>query len=101
MKLLYTNENRFLVYNIYNIVENSGIGVVLKNEYAGGAVGEIPPFESWLELWVVDEADYAKALRIIESSSSPENAREWVCRNCGEKNDASFEVCWNCQLEHL
>ena len=35
MKLIYTHENSFLVSNIKNIVENQGLSVFLKNEYAG------------------------------------------------------------------
>ncbi|MDQ7072910.1 MAG: DUF2007 domain-containing protein [Gammaproteobacteria bacterium] len=34
MKLLYTRENRYLVYNIQNVIENHGITTLLKNEYA-------------------------------------------------------------------
>lgn len=48
MKLIYTNENRFLVSNMKNIVENAGIEVTLKNEFAFGGVGDLSPFECWL-----------------------------------------------------
>ncbi|MFT7414439.1 MAG: hypothetical protein ACI9FO_001098, partial [Methylophagaceae bacterium] len=41
MKLLYTNENRYLVHNIQNLVENSGIAIMLKNEFAAGAAGDL------------------------------------------------------------
>lgn len=29
--------------------------------------------------------------------SSP--ASEWICPQCSESNDSSFEICWNCQHE--
>ncbi|MDE1463720.1 DUF2007 domain-containing protein [Spartinivicinus poritis] len=100
MKLIYTNENRFLVSNAKNLVENSGIAVTLKNEYAAGGMGDLSPLDTWLELWVVDDSDYEKAVQVIESSLSSVDSEEWNCNNCNEKNDASFEFCWSCQTEH-
>jgi len=47
MKLLYTNENRLLVNNVLNLVENAGIAISLKNEFAGGAAGLLVPHETW------------------------------------------------------
>lgn len=99
MKMVYTNENRFLVANAQNIIEAQGINTVLKNEFAQGAIGEVSAFDSWLEVWVINDADYEPAFDIIENSLSNVNSAEWTCGNCNEKNDASFEVCWNCQKE--
>jgi len=99
VKLIYTNENRFLVGNARNIVENSGIAVTLKNEYAAGGIGELSPFDSWPELWVLDDSDYEAAVRLIASVTDPKSREQWVCNNCAETNDASFEFCWNCRSE--
>jgi hypothetical protein len=99
MKLVFTQENRFLVNNARNIVESAGIKTVLRNEYASGAAGDLSPFDAWLELWVVNDADYPEAMKIIETMSSANNAEEWTCARCGEKNDSSFDVCWQCQSE--
>jgi putative signal transducing protein len=96
MKLLYTAENRFLVSNIQNIIENAGISVMLKNEFAGGAAGDLVPLETWMEVWVEDE-DVEKASSIIETSFSKTDDQGWVCSQCSEYNDASFDYCWNCQ----
>lgn len=100
MKLIYTHENRMLVSNAKNIVENAGIEVSLKNEYAAGAAGDLAVFDTWLELWVVDDADYEKAKYLVEKSLSSSAATEWVCKVCNEKNAGSFELCWNCQAEN-
>lgn len=97
MKLIYTNENRLLVSNIQNIVENVGISVMLKNEYAGGAAGELIPHETWLELWVVDDEDYDKAMHTIDNAFSSPDSTGWHCTHCNEHNDASFDFCWQCQ----
>lgn len=97
MKLVYTNENPFLVSNAKNLIEAEGIGAFLKNEFAQGAVGETSAFDAWPEVWIFSDSDYERALNIIETSFSRENAVEWICQNCSETNDPSFEICWNCQ----
>jgi hypothetical protein len=99
MKMVYTNENRFIVANASNILESQGIELILKNEFASGAIGEISAFDAWVELWVVDDSDYDKACKILAGALSEEGASEWLCKHCKEKNDASFETCWKCQNE--
>ncbi|MGY8869209.1 MAG: putative signal transducing protein [Pseudomonadales bacterium] len=101
MKMVYTSENQFLVNNAKNLIEAQGIGTFLKNEFAQGAVGETSAFDAWPEVWVFSDADYEQALNIIETSLSRDNAVEWLCKNCHEKNDPSFEVCWNCQYSNV
>jgi len=97
MKMVYTNENRLIAGNASNILENHGVKTVLKNEFSSSASGEISAFDTWPEIWVVNDSDYDKAIEIIENSLSRDNAPEWLCTHCDEKNDASFELCWNCQ----
>lgn len=99
MKLIYTHENRVLVSNARNLVENAGIDVMLKNEYAGGGMGELSPWDTWVELWVVDDADYDRARALLERAEGAAEGAQWRCRHCGELNDAGFEICWNCQRE--
>ena len=98
MKLIFTDSNRFLVSNAKNIVENAGISVSLKNEYAAGGAGELSAIDSWLELWVVNDEDSEKAIQLLESIQDDDPSKEWVCTSCNEKNAGSFEICWNCQL---
>ncbi len=94
MKLVYTNENTILVNHAKNILENEGLDVFLKNEH--GSTGMHPQF-MFLELWVNNDADEVKAKRLIEDIENPTENEELVCHKCQEKNDASFEICWNCQ----
>ena len=100
MQLVYTNENRLIVGNVKNILEAEGIEIVLKNEFASGAMGEVSPFDTWVELWVRNDSDYERAVSIIENAVQMGNGAEWFCRKCHEKNDGSFEICWNCQAEN-
>jgi len=99
LKLLYTNENRLIVSNVQNIVENAGIKVMLKNEYAAGGVGELAVYDTWLEIWVSSDEDFDRASSLLEGAISAPNSEPWVCSTCKEPNDPSFEVCWKCQSE--
>ncbi len=101
MKLVYSNESHFLVSNIKNLIEAQGINTFIKNEFAQGAVGEISAFDSWPEVWVIDDVDFDRAEEIVKSSQTSNNAADWICKNCSEKNDPSFEICWNCQRERV
>lgn len=99
MKLIYTHENRLFVANAKNILESHAIDVVLKNEFVSSAIGEVSPFDAWLELWITEDADYDRAKAVLESAISEKDAPAWHCCQCGEDNDASFEWCWNCGNE--
>jgi hypothetical protein len=100
MKMVFTADNRFIVANAKNILESHAMNVVLRNEYASSAIGEVSPFDTWLEVWVINDSDYDAACQILDSSLSKEGAPSWVCTNCQEENDASFEMCWHCQSDH-
>jgi len=97
MKMIYSNENHFIVNNVKNLIEAQGISTFIKNEFSQGAVGEISAFDSWPEIWVFDDSDFEQANEIVKSSQSTGTDVDWVCENCAEKNGPSFEICWNCQ----
>jgi len=100
MKMVYTNENHFLVNNVKNLIEAQEISTFLKNEFAQGAIGEISAFDSWPEVWVFDDSDFDHAVEIVKLSQTNNNTVDWICKNCSEKNAPSFEICWNCQREN-
>ena len=75
----------------------AGIPFQIRNEYLGGALGELPAQEIWPEIWV-SVADHDRARAALEqfdrTAAVPEE--EWTCPNCGETNGPAFEVCWRC-----
>lgn len=83
--------------NAKNILENAGIVTVLQNEFASSAVGELSFLDAWPQLWVLDDANYEAAREIIAGMEKPRTGKDWICSNCNEINDPSFEICWNCQ----
>jgi len=99
MKKVYTDQNITLVANVKNIVEEAGLDCVLRNEFISGGMGELPYVDVWPELWVVEDSDYERACALIKDAFSERPGVEWVCRSCHERNDGSFEICWNC-CEH-
>jgi hypothetical protein len=99
MKMVYSNENSFIVNNVKNLLESQGIKAFIKNEFAQGAVGEISAFDAWPEVWVTDECDFDSAMEMVTSVQSKQATVDWTCKNCAEKNDASFDLCWQCQNE--
>jgi len=99
MKLVYTHENRLLVSNAQNLLEQANISTVLKNEYAAGAMGDIAPIDSWMELWVADDKDHSHAMVLINTISANTDEKNWFCPQCSESNNSSFEICWQCHAE--
>ena len=96
MKKVYTHENRVLVGNAQNLLEQQGIACEPRNFFAQSAIGETSTIDAWPELWIIDDTDYERACNILEHALSDANEPEWLCARCGEANDASFELCWSC-----
>ena len=94
--MVFTDSNRFIVGNARNILESHGFELFLKNEHAVSVIGEVSAFDAWLELWVVNDSDYDRACNVLENALSEKGAAPWMCKNCTEENDASFELCWSC-----
>lgn len=99
MKKVFTHENRLILFNMKNVLEDNGIECLVKNEFASGGVGDLAPFETWPELWV-DEDDAEKAQGIFAGLNQSDQS-DWSCARCGETNASSFKICWNCATEHF
>ena len=97
MKKVYSHENLTMVHSAQNLLQLEGLECVIKNEHygSGGHVGlEAVP----IELWVKDDATAPAAITLLENNfSANENRSEWTCKNCGEINEGSFDICWKCQ----
>jgi hypothetical protein len=97
MKRLVTHESLAQLGHLRNVLEQSGIRCLIKNEQLSGALGEIPFLECLPELWVVRDTDLAAAealLRGLRQDAAP--AASWICAHCGEVNEGQFAACWRC-----
>lgn len=94
MRQIYTNESYVLAMNSRNCLEAAGIQVEFRNEYASGAA--VGGHSIWPELWV-DDADYERALKVLDVAPANNEVNEWICPSCNEANPGNFSICWKCQ----
>jgi len=99
MKKLMSSENPFILANNKEILAQSGIDCIIKNEFIGGASGELPHFELWPEIWVLHDEDLKRAQAIVSEINDNSRIKEWTCNSCQENNADSFEYCWNCKMD--
>ena len=97
MKKLTSSESLVMINHWKNILESEGIACELRNEHLGSVLGEVPFFEVWPQLWIVNDLDYDRAQQLISDDVLVESPNEgWQCRYCGETNEGQFGACWNC-----
>lgn len=97
MKRVYTGQVLALVENMKNVLKINGIDSYIRNRYLSSAVGEIPPIESWPQLWVAEESfELAKNIIAEAEKEPPESDKIWICPKCGEEVEGQFFECWNC-----
>ena len=85
-----------MVSQVKAAVEQVGIECVLRNEYAGGAMGELAPIDAWVELWVVRDRDFDGAKAVVDKLQMSVDEPDWSCPACHKANPATFETCWSC-----
>ena len=97
---IYRDFDRFNVYNIKQLLEDNNIPCHLKNEYVAGAIGEVSPLDAQPEVWLIDAEWENRAQQLIDEYLNDKVAKqglsEWQCTHCGEMNDPSFDICWQC-----
>jgi hypothetical protein len=97
MKRVATAESLAEIGHYRNVLEQQGIACLIKNEQLSGALGEVPFLECLPELWVLDDADEARAEKLLaELRQEVRGQRPWRCPACKETNEGQFAVCWNC-----
>ncbi len=98
MKRLISHESLAHVSHVRNLLEQSGIACLVKNEQLSGGLGEIPFLECLPELWVLQDSDLPRAEALIQRLEQTEPPRgPWRCRRCGESNEGQFAACWRCE----
>lgn len=73
----------------------AGVQANVQRAYASSIAGEIPPDQALPEVWLIDEAQFDTALRLLDELRRQPH-RQWVCRSCHERVEGPFEQCWNC-----
>jgi Putative prokaryotic signal transducing protein len=79
----------------HDMLAASGIDASIQRFYLQGSIGEVPPHEAALEIWVADDAQAERARELIEGlQRAPQ--RRWFCTQCKEDIEGGFEQCWKC-----
>jgi hypothetical protein len=86
------------IAHLRNLLESAGIACVVRNERLSGALGELPLFDCWPELWVVRNGDQLRARGLVDCALRRPGVRgpDWQCPRCGELVEAQFDECWQC-----
>lgn len=108
MKKLFYSEDAFELQAVRSELDALGIPYMVKNEFASGALGELPWQEAQQEIWLVDDTWFTRASKAVNGikanftssrgskGGKGEERGEWVCSSCGEQNGSAFETCWQC-----
>jgi hypothetical protein len=95
---LYSAANLPEAHLVRGLLSAAGIEARVFNEYAGGALGELPFAEVAPTVWIEEEHDLARARQVIASYEKPAVVPGSThCRTCGEENPLVFSICWQCQ----
>ncbi|WP_297529388.1 putative signal transducing protein [Thiohalobacter sp.] len=95
---LYSAPDLIALQPARDLLDAAGIPYLVRNEFLSGALGELPAQEIWPQIWVAEaDIDRARtALQPLKSAPARDKGSPWTCPRCGEENDASFEICWQC-----
>lgn len=98
MKHIYTHDNIVVLHSVKNILALNDIESFVKNEQTAPVGAQHGIGNTFHELWIINDQEYAEAKALIarEIDNPPAKAK-WVCDNCHEENEGSFEICWQCQ----
>jgi hypothetical protein len=98
MQRLYSAANLPEAYLVRGLLAAAGIEARVFNEYAGGALGELPFTEVAPSVWIEEERDLTRARQVIASYEKPAAAPGSTrCVACGEESPRDFSICWQCQ----
>ena len=93
LKRIYSSWNLTAVHHARNVLDAAGIHAVVKNQFLSSAMGDLPPAECQAELWLLREADLARAEQLLFRAQDA--GPDWRC-GCGESLGAQFTQCWRC-----
>jgi Putative prokaryotic signal transducing protein len=95
MKRVFRAATLIQVAHARNLLTAAGISSELRNQYISGAVGDLPMFETWPQLYVEDDDESAAARILSQAAKTPAGA-PWTCSRCQEQLEPQFTECWSC-----
>jgi len=98
MQRVYSSFNLAAVHHAKNVLQAGGIRAAVRNEHLSSAMGELPPAECQIELWVLRDEDRVRAEALLRDGPQKRGAA-WRCAACGEACEPQFTQCWKCGAE--
>jgi hypothetical protein len=92
---VFSSWNFAAAHHARNLLEVAGIRSVVRNELLSSAMGELPPAECMIEVWVLRDGEAERARRLLESRADA-GETPWACASCGEAGEPQFTQCWSC-----
>jgi hypothetical protein len=102
MKIIYTAEDPVNAHLLKGILEAQGINTVVKGDSQWSFRVDLPVTpEFYPALWVLEDADFERAMKIVSDFESGDmnietGSEEWKCDKCNEINEGQFTECWQC-----
>jgi len=97
MKRFYIAANRIEAYLLRDRLLHANITAHVFNEHMQSIVGDVPADAALPQVWLDDDTDLARAQGVLRQyREERERKGETVCRHCGERNPATFDLCWRC-----
>ncbi len=85
------------VGQMQSLLESNGIRTFLKNQYGSSVMGEVPFVEVVPQLFILKNKDLLRAKELLRLDLPVESPKpDWVCAQCGEENEGTFDECWKC-----
>jgi hypothetical protein len=102
MRKVFVAQHPTEAHLIRGVLEAEGIEARVLGDSLFSIRGATPITPETLpSVWVVDDADEARAHAVLRSGRDIEADRNlaWICPKCGERVAAHFGTCWNCGAE--
>lgn len=98
MRKILENVDSVRIGQLQAMLESDGIESFVKNLNQSSLMGEIPFAEVYPELWIMNDGDHEKALRLIDiyKNAAPQQAADWICPSCKSEVPKEIGECWNC-----
>jgi hypothetical protein len=94
VKRVFSSYSLAAAHHAKNLLEVEGIRSVVRNEILSSAMGELPPAECQIEVWVLREGDVPRAEQVLHRRPPEEDS--WQCAACRERIEPQFTQCWRC-----
>ena len=104
MRKVYEAAQVFEAEEVRLLLEEHAITAFVFGEHTYSSPGVNPL--AWPSVWIDEDEDFERAKALVGEYEAQKRQRDnelhngtadtWRCRRCGETNEGTFAVCWNC-----